>query len=110
MAVAFVTKIFESERVPRYATPVTVRSPENKLEPWTAKSAPGVVVPIPTFPVESMMKAVEVADSEEVDTAKSGMFESEDVAETDKRANGDVVPNPTFPPKYVLPVPKKLYE
>ena len=89
--------------------PPMVKLPEMYADPCTLSSRLGLVVPIPTFPFESIMKAVEVADSEEVDTAKSGMFESEDVAETDKRANGDVVPNPTFPPKYVLPVPKKLY-
>ena len=52
---------------------------------------------MPTFPAEVMMKAVEVpAGLEEVETAKSGTVDDDEVAETESRANGVVVPIPTL--------------
>ena len=45
---------------------------------------------MPTLPSEVMMKAVEVELAVEVEMARRGMFESEDVAEMERRAHGVV--------------------
>jgi hypothetical protein len=59
----------------------------------------GVVVPTPTFPFESIMKAVEVADAVEVATTNKGRFpELVEEAATDNIAHGEVVLIPTLPP------------
>ncbi len=42
-------------------SPVTVRVPLSSVEPFTANTALGEVVPIPTLPLALMSKAVEVA-------------------------------------------------
>ena len=85
-------------RFVRFNAPETVRLPEIKPLPWTAKSLPGVVVPIPTLPFASMMNAVVVAEAVEVEIVKSGRLESVavDVPTTERIAHGVVVPIPTF--------------
>jgi hypothetical protein len=45
-------------RLERVSAPPMVRFPEMRALPCTAKSEPGVVVPTPTLPFASMMKAV----------------------------------------------------
>ena len=64
--------------------------------PWTLSCCEGEVVPIPTFPFESMMKAVEVAEAVDVESVNRGEV-FEESATTDSFAQGDVVPIPTLP-------------
>ena len=56
--------------------PVTVEvpvAPRRSDPPWIESAREGEVVPIPTLPLPSMMKAVEVAVAEDVATAKTGI-------------------------------------
>jgi len=46
------------------------------VRPATASCAPGVVVPIPTLPFESIINAVLVADAVEVEILKRSAVES----------------------------------
>ena len=67
---------------------------------WMENRAQGVEVPTPTLPWESITKAVVVelvVEESTVETAKSGTVESEEVADTDRRAKGEVVATPNFP-------------
>jgi len=74
------------------ASPVPVRM----NLPATASWDPGLVVPMPSLPWESMMRAVEVADAEEVAMSRSGVPDRESPARA-RRALGDVVEMPTLP-------------
>ena len=57
-------------------------------------------MPIPTWPVELIIKAVVLARADdEVETANSGRLEREEVAETENIAKGVVVPMPRVPRK-----------
>ena len=80
---------FARERFERFIVPDTVRFPPTSALPCTAKSVPGVVVPTPTFPVDVIIKAVEVAEAVEVETLKRFIFEFVEVAETERRAQGE---------------------
>ena len=76
-------------------------SPANIL-PATAKSALGVVVPIPTFPLESIMKAVEVAlRLVVVETMKRGLVPAA-VPASESNAPGLVVPIPKNPAPLIV--------
>ena len=69
-----------------------VRVPEKRPLPATLNCCDGEVVPIPTFPFESMRKAVvEANDAEDEETATRGMLEREEVAETERSAQGEDV-------------------
>ena len=70
--------------------------PVSKKLPATASWDPGLVVPIPTLPCESMMNAVEVADAEEVAMSRSGVADSERPAMA-RRAFGEEDEMPTLP-------------
>ena len=60
---------------------------------WMEKTEPGELVPIPTSPFWSMMKAVEVAVAVEVERVKSGLVLLDRPA-TESLAHGEVVPIP----------------
>ena len=76
--------------------------------PVTPRVVPGVVVPIPTLPFESTVRAVVVAPLlASAKTENKERLEREEVAVTVSRELGELVPTPTFPPpvaKYALPV------
>lgn len=67
--------------------------------PETESAVPGEVVPTPALPVESMMKALVVAEPVEVEMAKMGTVErvGVEVGEMENRAKGEVEPRPNFP-------------
>src|SRR3989344_3983224 len=72
---------------------------ETKRLPLTPRSAelPGVVVPMPTSPLLSIWKTVEVAKRDvEDEMLKSGVL-CPDLPATESVANGDVVPIPKLP-------------
>jgi|SRR3989338_228723 len=86
---------------------------EARVTPETDSAWLGVVVPMPTLPVESMMKAVEVAAPVEVLTAIMGREErvGVEVGEMEKTAKGEEEPRPNFPAELVRvevarPVPR----
>ena len=86
---------------------------EAEARPATERAVPGEVVPMPTLPVESMMKAVEVAAPVEVLTAIMGREErvGVEVGEMEKTAKGEEEPRPNFPAELVRvevarPVPR----
>ena len=75
-----------------------VEVPVMVAEPFTDKYAPGVLVAIPTLPKESIMKAVEVPNVVDVETANTALrVDDPETPATDNWANGDVVPTPKLP-------------
>src|SRR3989338_6880626 len=86
---------------------------EARVTPETDSAWLGVVVPMPTFPLASIVKAVEVAAPVEVLTAIMGREErvGVEVGEMEKTAKGEEEPRPNFPAELVRvevarPVPR----
>jgi len=80
---------------------VPVELAVNEIAPLTAKSVPGVVVPMPTLPLPSIMKTVVVPEYVVVETAKNGevlpfteFIAVLDAPAIERSAHGDVEPMP----------------
>ena len=79
--------------------------PENNPSPCTEKSRPGVVVPIPSLPLASIVN-ISMFDELEITNTRS-MLVPEPV--TESFAVGEVVPIPTFPePRRLSKVEEEL--
>ncbi len=91
---------FSSKHPPVSLSPlVPVEVAVKEIDPLTASRVPGVLVAIPTCPMESIRKAVPVENVVEVETAKRGMVVDEERPATERRAKGVVVPIPSVPPR-----------